>query len=386
MKEPQNEGNGEPWDFLLGGLRSLLAGGPPPAAASLDADGWAEVCRLANMHRVLPLLHRCFEKDHSALSPGAWEQLHDRYLQQAARGTAGVVELDRIVHGMELSGIAVLPLRGPLLAEWVYGDVCARQSADLDLLVRPHQAASAMKFLEGAGYAPQVRLDEGQTSAYIRFQTERAFLRNEGRAVVDLHWRPLPSYLEFSPHDDLLWARMQRVELSGRLRWMISAEDTILHLAAHGLKHGWGRLGLVVDLAMALRCWGEGALQGALKCARRTGKEKAVLTGVGLVEHFLGVGHVDTSAVTALVQRAAQRCARPDLRDDRGGQDRELMRDSLERASDRLRHVASLVAVPTGLECGMLSLPGALWLLYYPVRWGRLAWKHTVGRVKAGEG
>ena len=385
MNESHHSGRREAWDFLLGCLNSLFAGGPPPAATSLDASGWAGLCQLANMHRVLPLLHRCFEPDHAALPSGAWGQLHDRYLQQAARSTAGVVELDRVVYGLESSGIAVLPLRGPLFAEWVYRDACARQSADLDLLVRPHQAAAAMKFLEGAGYAPQMLLDERQTAAYIRFQTERAFLPGEGRVAVDLHWRALPSHLEFSPHDDLLWARMERVELSGRQRWMISPEDTILHLAAHGLKHGWGRLGLVVDLAMALQRWGEGALQGALTCARRTGKEKIVLTGVGLVEHFFGVRHADTSAVAALAERAAQRCASSELRDDRGGQDRKLMRDSLERASDRLRYVASLAAVPTGLECGMLSLPRALWPLYYPVRWCRLAWKHTVGRVKTGE-
>ncbi len=367
----------------MGCLRSQISGGGPPEAASFDANCWAEVCRLANMHRVLPLLHRCVAPAHSGLPSGAWELLHDRYLQHAARSAAGVAELDRIVHGMESSGVAVIPLRGPLLAEWVYDDVCARQSADLDLLVRPQQAVAAMKFLAGSRYAPQLSLDDRQTSAYIHFQTERAFLANGGRTAIDLHWRALPSYLEFSPHDDLLWARIERVRLSGRERWMVSPEDTILHLAAHGLKHGWGRLGLVVDLAMALQRWGEGALQGALKCARRTGKEKVLLTGVGLVERFLGVTYVDTSGAKALVERAAAHCAAPDLRDDRGGQDRELVRDSLEHAGDRLKYGASLAVVPTGVECGMVSLPRLLWPLYFPIRWCRLAWKHTAGRAKS---
>lgn len=201
--------------------------------------------------------------------------------------------------------------------------------------------------------------------------------------VVDLHWRALPGYLEFSPHDDLIWARMQRVKLSGREWWMMSPEDAILHLAAHGMKHGWGRLGFAVDFAVAVQRWGGDALQAALKCARVAGKEGMVLVAAGLVERLLGMRHADSSTVQPLVDRAVARCADPALRDDRGGQDRALMRDALERAGDRFSYAASLALVPTGVECGLMSLPRGLWPLYYPLRWCRLLWKHTAGRVSS---
>jgi len=373
------------WSLLLHVLRSWLAG-ESFAAGGVDGEVWPDVCRMAQLHRVLPILHRVVEPVQGSLPAGAWEMLHDRYLVHAARGTAGVAELDRVIHELEASGVAVLPLRGPLFAEWAYGDAAARQSADLDLLVRPHQAAAAMAVLERTGYSPQQRLAARQSAAYARFQTERAFLAGGGRGVVDLHWRALPAYLEFSPHDDLIWARMQRVKLSGREWWMMSPEDTILHLAAHGMKHGWGRLGLVLDLAVALQRWGGEALAGALKCARRAGKERMLLVGIGLVDKVLAVRHADSSTVQPLVDRAAARCADPMLRDDRGGQDRALMRDSLESVMDRFRYAANLALVPTGVECGMVSLPRGLWPLYYPLRWCRLAWKHTVGRASSPKG
>ena len=52
-----------------------------------------------------------------------------------------------------------MAFRGPVLAERLYGDITARQFADVDLLVKPHDVQAVGDFLVGDGYRPQFSLD-----------------------------------------------------------------------------------------------------------------------------------------------------------------------------------------------------------------------------------
>ena len=47
-----------------------------------------------------------------------------------------------------------------------------------------------------------------------------------------------------------------------------------------------------------------------------------------------------------------------------------------ERTTDKVRHYAAVLKAPTERELELLSLPRALFLLYYPLRAARLAFKY----------
>ena len=52
------------------------------------------------------------------------------------------------------TGIPVIPWKGPMLAELLYGDKTLRPCADIDLLVPPALAWRALQTLVRAGYSP----------------------------------------------------------------------------------------------------------------------------------------------------------------------------------------------------------------------------------------
>ncbi len=60
----------------------------------------------------------------------------------------------RLAAALEEAGIPSLPLKGPFFAERVFGDVGARASADIDLLVSESQLPRAVEIVSSFGYRP----------------------------------------------------------------------------------------------------------------------------------------------------------------------------------------------------------------------------------------
>jgi hypothetical protein len=60
-----------------------------------------------------------------------------------------------------------------------------------------------------------------------------------------------------------------------------------------------------------------------------------------------------------------------------------LFRASMESLADRAFFWFDTVLRPTPLEWAVIPLPDSLYALYYPIRVGRLACKHTGGRLLA---
>src|SRR6266576_3013759 len=60
-----------------------------------------------------------------------------------------------------------------------------------------------------------------------------------------------------------------------------------------------------------------------------------------------------------------------------------LFRASMESLADRAFYWFDTMLRPTPLEWALLPLPASLYALYYPIRVGRLACKHTAGRLLA---
>ena len=78
----------------------------------------------------------------------AWLQSN---LVRSVRASAEIV---RVCTRLEAQGIRTLPFKGPVLAQLLYGDLAAREFADLDILVDPERYWDAYDLLVADGYAP----------------------------------------------------------------------------------------------------------------------------------------------------------------------------------------------------------------------------------------
>jgi Uncharacterised nucleotidyltransferase len=259
-----------------------------------DDTDWDELLRLALKHGVLPLIYQSlFEQGAKmpAFFIGAAQQN-----RIAARKLAS--ELEGLLGDFAEQGIEVLPLKGPAMAEALYGDVALRPSVDLDLLVRRRDYRRAEALLS----------DKEFTSCPVG-DYNRKFRR--GGLSVELHFKlASPQFCSFDVEP--IWARCHRDAFRARPIRVMDAEDLVLYLCVHGLKHGFARLIWIKDLALALNRIEHQAYAGLMERARREGLEPWLLIGLEVVREMFPqqLQEAIDAAIDATSPRATTRARR----------------------------------------------------------------------------
>lgn len=125
-------------------------------AAGWDAGDWECARWVAQVHGIGPLLHQATlaQPARAALHPLLGEYLAAQHRRSAARVGLLLGELAEILSACAAAGIAVMPLKGSLLATGYYAEPGLRSMNDLDLLVRPEDDARALELLGRLRYAP----------------------------------------------------------------------------------------------------------------------------------------------------------------------------------------------------------------------------------------
>ncbi|MCK4507931.1 MAG: nucleotidyltransferase family protein, partial [Desulfuromonadales bacterium] len=191
-------------------------------------------------------------------------------------------ELRCLVELLNGAGVSVIPYKGPILAEEVYGDLALRSFVDLDLLVPPEQAWDAVQILLKQGYAVPFDLPQQRWSGLQKTDNHIALYHAERDWIVEIHWQLFhPMYVQpfdLSPHWRQLNCGME--ERFGR-------EETLVMLCAHGTKHGWSQLKWLVDIDRLVRC-GMINWEYALQLAKGSGSTRCLLLGLNLSNNLLG--------------------------------------------------------------------------------------------------
>lgn len=212
--------------FLLTSMRQEVTEVPK----SLD---WGQLLLLAESHGVLPLLVRTRGKQ---LPEKFRTRSHDRWTRSHFLAS----ELQQLLKTFRSHNVECLALKGPVLAELLYGNVGLRPCDDLDLLVRPEDFSKAESLLLDAGFTP-----DGPANDYHRGFERRG-------AYVELHFAAAsPSAPPFN--FQRAWERSCTVEFRGEPVRFFSAIDLLLYLCLHGLKHRFSRLIWVLDISQAIK-------------------------------------------------------------------------------------------------------------------------------------
>jgi hypothetical protein len=238
-------------EFLLATLRGQC----PPAPPSIN---WQVLLDLAESHGVLPL----FCEDFSHELP---ETFVSRLRTQWAVSAFLATQLEGLLEQFSLHGIEALSLKGPVMAEALYGRMGLRPSDDLDLLVQPQDFARSQTLLTDLGFSPVQEMDD----------YHQPFAR--GETFVELHYAVAP---RSSPSMDLeaAWRRAQVMQFRGQRTRFFAKPDLLIYLTIHGIKHQFARLIWVLDAVHALADLDDVDLAQALRMAHTIGMEGALLT------------------------------------------------------------------------------------------------------------
>lgn len=263
---------------------SLLVGAiAPPGTAAHQA--WmasgavgaspAALLALARSHGVVVQMAR-------ALVGGAFSDLREAFRKPARDRVLGALgqtaELSRVAGQFAGAGIPLIALKGPGLAQDIFGDPTARDPGDLDLLIRFEDLPAADRLLTGIGYGR----DPGWSAALSDRDPNRMYGRvfNIGHLdyhhptrgiVVEVHWRWF-HVEEIVPFDgSLIWEGLRHVRIGSVAVPVLSPAVQLLYLSFHAAKHECERLKWLNDLSWLLMRLDDAVVGEAAAHARRLG-------------------------------------------------------------------------------------------------------------------
>lgn len=207
------------------------------AHAGID---WAHTIAMAEAHGLLPLLSHHVTGGSIPAPPEAIATLTQRRKRLAARSLQLAAELMAILDEAARQNIAVVPLKGPMLALSAYGSLAYRSFIDLDVLVARRDLRAISLLLQGRGYAIE------SLSEFVGSSNDGghcfAARRRADRVHVEVHYELVDRRGTASRDYDAIAPRLRQRPLMGRTVPALSPEDEVIYLCEHGAAHAWSRI------------------------------------------------------------------------------------------------------------------------------------------------
>jgi len=209
---------------------------------------WDRVLHLATHHRVLPAVHEALHGRSDA--PASIRSAVDsRFSSHSRRVLRFSALLAGVLRQFKDHSIEVLPYKGPVLAQQLYGNPAMRDFGDLDFLVRTEDVSQAKSALQELGYAPRLTLSSRQQQEYLRTGYEYVFGSATEPNLIELQWQIVPRFYSIAASMESLFKRSVGYEFEGMRVHTLCNEDVMLVLCVHAAKHEWSQLGMVRDIA-----------------------------------------------------------------------------------------------------------------------------------------
>ncbi len=216
---------------------------------------WQTLIEAAEYHGVVPIVcHRVLQSSFAKmLAPEIRDQLRRRLQGDLVRSLPLIGEVSCVVETFGRAGVLIVPYKGPVLAEQLWGDSALRVCDDLDFLVEKRCVEQAGVLLDQFGYsrvspvAPQLR------PALLRNASEERFQHQDSGLLLELQWSPAPRVFAVEYDVEPMWQRLTSIPFAVKSVPAPMPEDLLMLLSIHGWKHNWSRLLWVGDIAQLLR-------------------------------------------------------------------------------------------------------------------------------------
>ena len=247
---------------------------------------WDRVLKLATHHRVLPAVYDSL-RGRTDVPASIRAAVDARFLKHTRRVLRFSALLAGILPLFRMRGFEVLPHKGPVLAQQLYGDPAMRDFGDLDFLARATDVPRACTALRELGYQPKLALSPRQEQEYLRTGYEYVFGSVAEPNLIEVQWQIVPRFYSISFAMDSLFQRSVECEFEGMRVRSLCNEDLMLVLCVHAAKHEWSQLGIVRDIAMLARA--ELNWPWVMGEARRLGIQRIVAVSLDLARTLLGL-------------------------------------------------------------------------------------------------
>lgn len=246
-----------------------------------DLD-WQRVADLAQLHGLSPLVYTRIGPQLDTPLPGTILKLKRDAVEWTRYTLVHTGEMKRLVPHFQANGIETIVLKGPSLAQRIYGQIALRPFGDLDLLVQPQDVARAWMLLEAEGYAPAYAVRHAQLPALMQADNHLPLHRAADNACVELHWTLFARTRATSFDMRGAWARREPLVVRDLPVMTLAPRDLVHFLLLHGAKHMWCRLVWLTDVAWFMMRYPAFDWSALLEHARQSGTLRMVLVGLAL--------------------------------------------------------------------------------------------------------
>jgi hypothetical protein len=208
---------------------SVSAGGKVRLSQILASTvDWKYLISLAEFHGITPLIsYNLNSNGISRKIPQPYlYKLNQIYNNTLFKNVILSTELAKVLSVFSQHGIPVIPLKGTVLAELLYGNPGLRTMVDIDILVKPEELPRASSLLVEMGYK-QLSEEPAQTHPF-----HGAPYRKEGKFpfFLELHWDLDDAKLVSIPRQ-AIWRRVKTLKLPWGSTLVLSPEDNLLYMS-----------------------------------------------------------------------------------------------------------------------------------------------------------
>ena len=274
--------------------RTVLEGEREAQAGALlgeDLD-WGHLGGIAGYHGVQPLLYyhlRRLAPEMLAVEPLG--RLRAVVGARSAHGLVLVHELGRLAEVFEREGLPFIAMKGPVLAQSIYGGIALRPFVDLDMVIDRARFDDANRILTGEGYGSR-ELTPFQKRIYLFIHGQYTYWRRmasvgSALAVVDLHTAIMPPGYSYTESFGDLLKRSGTMRFGASEVRTLEPVDLLEVLCYHGFKNRWDRLKYIADVAELLRATPDLNWEAVYARARKMRSSRVLWLGLSLAEQLL---------------------------------------------------------------------------------------------------
>jgi hypothetical protein len=214
-------------------------------ALGANASGLAEA---AGFHGVEAFVHRQLG-DAGVLPAPVADALREDFFRVLMTRHQVLTDLRAVAFALDGAGIEFLVVKGPSLAEVLYGDPLLRAYQDLDLVVRAEALPDAIAALEASDH----QMLDANWDLLLELRPGEVHMAGPAGTVIDLHWHLLNSadLRDRFPIDmNGLFARSIPASIGEVKVRTLEPVDRLLFVALHACVSGGDRLIWLNDVAV----------------------------------------------------------------------------------------------------------------------------------------
>ena len=252
---------------------------------------WETVLSLAEQHGLIPLLAHHVASgavDSATIPTDALATLK----QQAARSTYWslylAAELVRLLRELATCGIHAVPLKGPVLAQTVYGSVALRRFGDLDILIAKADLQKTIALFETRGYRLDGAHDAAGEQQLLDMQHHVSMIDPSRRYRVEIHYYLIPPLGATRYGMSAIADELETIAFLDTHVTVLRPEGLLVYLCMHGTGHAWERLEWICGVAELVRSGRVRDWERVCRFATRLGGVRQLNAGVLIAHQLLG--------------------------------------------------------------------------------------------------